>query len=127
MHRADLSDELVVRGDFTIESGARATAELLDAHPDVDGIFVASDLMAAGALSVLTARGRRVPDDVAVVGYDDLGVAERMDPPLTTVRQSATDMAQRATKLLLEQLARDTVGPIKHEIQPPQLIRRGSA
>ena len=127
LRRAGLSDGRLVYGNFTIESGARATAELLEAHPDVDGIFAASDLMATGALSVLTARGLSVPDDVAVVGYDDLGVAERTDPPLTTIRQSATEMAKRATALLLEQLARTTPAPVKHEILPPQLVRRDSA
>jgi DNA-binding LacI/PurR family transcriptional regulator len=127
LRRAGLSDERLVRGDFTMESGARAATRLLEAHPDVDGIFVASDLMATGALSVLTARGLRVPEDVAVVGYDDLGVAERTDPPLTTIRQSATEMARRATALLLEQLGRTTPAPVKHEILPPVLVRRESA
>ena len=60
--------------------------------------------MAAGALRVLGAAGRRVPDDVAVVGYDDLGVAERTTPPLSTVRQPISEMADRATRLLLEQI-----------------------
>ena len=73
-------------------------------HPDLDGIVVASDLMAVGALRVLAALGRRVPDDVAVVGFDDLGVAERTTPPLTTVRQPVEEMAERATRLLLEQV-----------------------
>jgi DNA-binding LacI/PurR family transcriptional regulator len=127
LRRADLSDEGVVHGNFTIESGARATTELLEAYPDVDGIFAASDLMASGVLSVLAARGLAVPDDVAVVGYDDLGVAERTDPPLTTIRQSATAMAERATALLLEQMGRPGPAPVKHEILPPQLVRRQSA
>jgi DNA-binding LacI/PurR family transcriptional regulator len=127
LRRAGLPDDCLAQGDFTVESGARATAELLEAHPDVDGIFVASDLMASGALSVLAARGLNVPEDVAVVGYDDLGVAERTDPPLTTIRQSATEMARRATELLLEQLSLGTSRSIKHEILSPQLIRRASA
>jgi DNA-binding LacI/PurR family transcriptional regulator len=127
LRHAGLPDDRLVHGDFTVESGAHATAELLASDPDVDGIFAASDLMATGALSVLTARGLRVPDDVAVVGYDDLGVAERTDPPLTTIRQSATEMARRATELLLEQLARGTTAPVKHEILSPELIRRASA
>ena len=127
LRRAGMPDDCLAQGDFTVESGARATAELLEAHPDVDGIFVASDLMASGALSVLAARGLKVPEDVAVVGYDDLGVAERTDPPLTTIRQSATEMARRATELLLEQLSLGTSRSIKHEILSPQLIRRASA
>jgi DNA-binding LacI/PurR family transcriptional regulator len=126
LRRAGLPVEREVAGDFTTEGGARATGALLDAHHDVDGIFVASDLMATGALAVLNARGLRVPDDVAVVGYDDLGVAERTEPPLTTVRQSAAEMARRATALLLEQLA-DAAAPVRHEILVPTLVRRQSA
>lgn len=127
LRHAGLAEDRVVRGDFTVESGARAAAELLARHPDVDGVFAASDLMATGVMSVLTARGRRIPDDVAVVGYDDLGVAERTDPPLTTVRQSATEMARRATELLLDQLVRGTTAPVRHEILSPELVRRASA
>jgi len=126
LRAAGLSDTRLVHGDFTVESGAQATRQLLDAHPDVDGIFVASDLMASGALSVLAGRGLRVPEDVAVAGYDDLGVAERTDPPLTTIRQSTTRMAERATALLLEQLG-DRTAPVKHEILAPELVRRDSA
>ena len=76
----------------------------MERHPDLDGLVVASDLMAAGALRVLAEMGRRVPDDIAVVGYDDLGVAERTTPPLTTVRQPVDEMAERATRLLLERV-----------------------
>lgn len=122
---AGLEDHRVLHGNFTVESGARTTRELLDAHPDVDGVFVASDLMASGALSTLTAQGRRVPDDVAVVGYDDLGVAEGTDPPLTTVRQSAVEMAQRATALLLEQIGHPA--PVEHQVLVPTVVRRASA
>ncbi|MFP5253057.1 MAG: LacI family DNA-binding transcriptional regulator [Actinomycetes bacterium] len=126
LREAGLSDERVVHGDFTTEGGAQAMRQLLAEHPDTDGVFVASDLMASGALSVLAGRGLRVPDDIAIVGYDDLGVAERTDPPLTTIRQSTTDMAQRATALLLEQLRPGSV-PVRHEILAPQLVRRASA
>ncbi len=127
LRREGQDDSRVEHGDFTIESGARATAALLDRHPDLDGLFVASDLMASGALSVLAARGLRVPEDVAVVGYDDLGVAERTEPPLTTVRQAADEMAERATELLLEQLSSPEGYRVKHEIIAPRLVRRLSA
>jgi DNA-binding LacI/PurR family transcriptional regulator len=115
-----------VRGDFPETGGLRAAEALLSAHPDLDGLVVASDLMASGALKVLSALGRRVPDDVAVVGYDDLGVAERTTPPLTTVRQPVEEMAERATRLLLEQVDGHGSGPMR-VIIPPLLVRRGSA
>ena len=127
---AGLAADAVAFGDFTEVSGEAAARELLDSRPDLDGSVVASDLMAAGALRVLVERGRRVPDDVAVVGYDDLGVAERTSPPLTTVRQSIDEMAERATRLLLEQIDGTTgaaPGRTMRVIIPPVLVRRESA
>jgi DNA-binding LacI/PurR family transcriptional regulator len=83
--------------------------------------------MAAGALRVLTESGRRVPDDVAVVGYDDLGVAERTSPPLTTVRQPIVEMAERATRLLLEQMDGSAPAGAMRVIIPPVVVRRETA
>ncbi|WP_244242500.1 LacI family DNA-binding transcriptional regulator [Nocardioides seonyuensis] len=127
MSRAGLPDDAVEHGDFTQESGERAAEALLARHPDLDGLVVASDLMAAGALRVLDRMGRRVPDDIALVGYDDLGVAERTTPPLTTMRQPVEAMAERATRLLLERVdGRDGTHPMR-VIIPPALVRRASA
>ena len=95
---------LVARGDFTAEGGERAMAELLDRCPDLDAVFAGSDLMATGALRALRARGRRVPDDVAVVGFDDLEPAAWADPPLTTVRQDVRAMGGMMATLLLRML-----------------------
>lgn len=127
MAAAGMADDAVVHGDFTEAGGQRAAEELMAIHPDLDGIVVASDLMALGALRVLAALGRRVPDDVALIGYDDLGVAERTTPPLTTVRQPVEEMAERATRLLLEQVDGRTGGHAMRVIIPPQLVRRDSA
>lgn len=126
MAAAGLPDDAVAYGDFTDPGGEAAARELLERHPDLDGLVVASDLMAVGALRVLAATGRRVPDDVAVVGYDDLGVAERTTPPLTTMRQPVSEMAERATRLLLEQIdGRGQSRPMR-VIIPPVLVRRDS-
>ena len=127
MRAVGLADDAVEHGDFTEASGERAARALMTRHPDLDGLVVASDLMAAGALRVLAATGRRVPDDIAVVGYDDLGVAERTSPPLTTVRQPVEEMAERATRLLLDRVdGRDGGHPVRLII-PPRLVRRVSA
>ena len=83
--------------------------------------------MASGALRVLAAAGRRVPDDIAVVGFDDLGVAERTSPTLTTVRQPITEMAARATRLLLELIDLGVPAAPARLIIPPRLVRRESA
>ena len=126
MADAGHADDAVVRGDFTIEGGEAACKQLLAEHPDVDGIAVASDLMALGAMRVLSAAGRRVPDDVAVTGYDDLGVAERADPPLTTLSNPISEMAAEAARLLLAQLEGGSAAA-RRVVFAPTLVRRASA
>ncbi|CAM5256362.1 HTH-type transcriptional regulator OS=Streptomyces glaucescens OX=1907 GN=SGLAU_12750 PE=4 SV=1 [Streptomyces glaucescens] len=83
----EVDEGLIEAGDFTEEGGRRATAELLSRRPDLDAVFAASDVTAAGARHALREAGRRIPDDVALVGYDDSAIARHMDPPLTSVRQ----------------------------------------
>jgi DNA-binding LacI/PurR family transcriptional regulator len=95
-------DTLVARGDFTYEGGAAAMERLLDAAPDLDAVFAASDLMAIGALGVLQARGRQVPHDVALAGYDDSPIAATVRPPLTSIRQPIEEMGREAVHLLLD-------------------------
>jgi DNA-binding LacI/PurR family transcriptional regulator len=89
-------------GEFTQESGAAAMTRLLAERDDIDGVFAASDLMAAGALSVLAEAGRRVPADVSVVGFDDSLVATSTSPQLTSVHQPIEEMGQEAARLLAE-------------------------
>lgn len=95
---------LVATADFTRAGGRDAAAALLVRHPGLDGVFVASDLMALGVLDALRAAGRRVPDDVAVVGFDDSELAASADPPLTTVRQPIEELGRRVAGALLDQL-----------------------
>ena len=76
-------------------------AELLERTPGIDAVFVGSDLMAAGALAALRAAGRRVPEDVAVGGFDDSAVAVSTHPPLTTMRQPLERVAEETVRLLL--------------------------
>ena len=87
-------------GDFTTDGGAQAAAQLLAAHPDIDALFVASDLMAVGALAALAGAGRLVPGDVAVVGYDNLGAATTTSPTLTTIVNLVVAMARTAGEML---------------------------
>ena len=98
------ASSLVAEGDFTRVGGAVATSELLGRHAEIDGIFAASDLMAIGALDALRCAGRRVPDDVAVVGFDDSTLARDSNPPLTTVRQPIEVMGGEMGRLLLDQV-----------------------
>ncbi len=118
--------KLVVHSDFTPEAGAHAMEELLRRAPDLDAVFVAADIMALGALRVLQAHGYRIPDDVAVVGFDDSVVAATAVPPLTTVRQDVEQFGRTMTWRLLAELAGDDKLP--HSILlPTSLVRRASA
>lgn len=117
--------DAVERGDFTAEGGAAATAALLERHPDLDAIFVASDLMATGTLQALNVRGVRVPDDIAVVGFDDFLFATATMPPLTTVRQPTREAGRLVAQTLLAML--DGEIPAPAQILPTELIRRQSA
>ncbi|QNE77157.1 LacI family DNA-binding transcriptional regulator [Streptomyces finlayi] len=98
-------ERLIAPADFTEEGGARAMRELLARCPEVDAVFIASDVMAAGARQVLREAGRRVPDDIAMIGFDDSAVARHMDPPLTSVRQPTEEMGRTMTRVLLQEIA----------------------
>jgi DNA-binding LacI/PurR family transcriptional regulator len=115
---------MVAVGDFTRASGAAAMRQLLAEHPGLDAVLAASDLMAHGALGVLREAGRRVPDDVAVVGFDDIELARYTDPPLTTVRQPIQRIGQAMARQLLRLLTGEPVEPAV--ILPTELVIRGS-
>ncbi|MGW7238387.1 LacI family DNA-binding transcriptional regulator [Streptomyces sp. NPDC054804] len=121
---------LVVPSDFTPSGGERAMGELLDRCPDVDAVFAANDLTALGALRVLRERGHRVPEDVAVIGFDDvLPVTEQTEPSLTTVRQDIEEMGRLMARLLLASLTRGkpATGAPTSVILPTTLVRRATA
>lgn len=88
-------------GDFRRQGGYAATLRLLEVRPDLDAIFAACDLSATGAVQALAATGRRVPDDVAVVGFDDSVLATATNPPLTSVRQPVEEMTTQAARELV--------------------------
>ncbi|MCD2468550.1 MULTISPECIES: LacI family DNA-binding transcriptional regulator [unclassified Streptomyces] len=111
-------DGLVATGDFTEEGGRRAMRQLLDRRPDLDAVFAASDVMAAGARGVLREAGRRVPEDVALVGVDDSAIARHMDPPLTSVRQPIEEMGRTMARLLLQEIA----APSEPDDQPRRML-----
>jgi len=123
---AGLATDAVAHGDFTTAGGARAASQLLTEHPDLDGIFVASDLMAVGALTMLAEAGRSVPADIAIVGFDNLAVATSTTPTLTTIVNPVVTMARTAGELLLALLAGRPVSdsPV---IFAPELVIRYSA
>ncbi|MEV0896816.1 LacI family DNA-binding transcriptional regulator [Actinoplanes sp. NPDC049802] len=124
--RAAALPELVATGDFTRDSGITAMRELLDRDPDLDAVFAASDLMAHGALQALREAGRRVPADVAVIGFDDFEISRYSDPPLTTVRQPIGEAGRTMARELLRLIAGDPSVP-PAIILPTDLVIRASA
>ena len=133
-HRAELQaagvsggDELFVRGDFTEVGGRRAAGELLALREPPTAIFCANDAMAIGALSALRAASVDVPGQIAVVGFDDIPVAQFLNPPLTSVRVGIADLGERAVTLLLHALAeRAPPQGDSHRVLSPELVVRGS-
>jgi LacI family transcriptional regulator len=115
--------QLVEEAAFDAASGHAATVRLL-ARSTFDALFVASDVVALGAIGALREAGLRVPDDVSVVGYDDIPLAAYFDPPLTTVRLPAFELGQAAGRALLDRIA-DRASP-ERTLLPTELIVRAS-
>ncbi len=114
--------EVKASADFTRPGAARAARRLLEATPDLDAIFVASDLMATAVLQVLIASGRRVPDDVAVVGFDDSPPARMTTPSLSTVHQPVEKLAALAVRTLTDRDA-----PMDQRLPTHLVVRASSA
>jgi DNA-binding LacI/PurR family transcriptional regulator len=114
----------VVSGDYTQASGDAAMTGLLEREPDLDAVFVASDLTAAGALAALRRAGRRVPEDVAVAGFDDSRIAAACHPPLTTIRQPWGRISTEMARLLLRLIDGEENSAV---ILPTELVIRESA
>jgi LacI family transcriptional regulator len=95
-------DEWLCTANFREDGGYHCMRQLLSADPSLDAVFVASDLMALGAIKALREEGKRVPDDIAIIGFDDIPLASTFDPPLTTVRQPMEKMGAMAARLLFQ-------------------------
>lgn len=124
MDDAGLPVAFVANGDFQRRLAYEATKRSLD--KPFDAIFACSDIMAQGVYEALRESGRRIPDDVAVVGFDDLQTARLLDPPLTTVRQPLRDKGAVATGLLLDMIEGKVSEP-QHVVLPASLIVRESS
>ncbi len=116
---------LVAPGDFSADSGRAAMVSLLDAASCPDAVFAASDEMAFGALQALHERGIRVPDQVALAGFDDIAFAAMMSPPLTTVHHPMREMGRAAGQLLFDQMNGAAIGPTRR-VFPTHLVVRAS-
>lgn len=114
----------IISGNFTETGGEQAVQQLFERDPDITAIFCASDLMALGALKGLQQLGKRVPEDVSIVGYDNIHLTQYTSPPLTTVNQNKYDMGYQAAKLLIDMLEGNITD---HKvILPHELVERDS-
>jgi DNA-binding LacI/PurR family transcriptional regulator len=104
-----IDESLIAYGDFSEASGTEAMRTLLDRHPDLDAVFCASDLMAVGAMRTLREYRRRIPADVAVVGFEDSVLARQTDPALTTVHQPVEAMGREMARLLVAHIRGERV------------------
>jgi len=125
-YRDVLGEGIVEHGDFSEESGAAAMHRLLDRHPDLDAVFAASDMMAAGALRAMRERGLSAPGDIAVIGFDDSVIARHTDPPLTSVHQPIEELGRQMVRLLLAKIDGLDPGP-GGPVLGTRLVVRGSA
>lgn len=132
LHEAGIVDleRLKETGDWTAASGYRAMMKLLDRIPDLEAVFVCNDSMALGALQAASNRGRSVPRDLAIVGFDNIPESAYFSPPLTTINQDLLEVGRQAVILLNQDLrASNREEPMKahaHNIKPQLVIRKSS-
>lgn len=126
--QAGVPDEehLVEVGDFTEEGARAAMRSLLERAPELDAVFAASDLMAAGVLLELRAQGRRVPEDVSVVGFEDSYLARHTNPPLTTVRQPTEEIGGTIARTLLREIENPAVRRTRLVLDTELVVRESS-
>ena len=102
----------IAYGSFTRASGEESMRALLQREPDLDAVFCASDMMAVGAMAVLKESGRRIPDDVAVIGFDDVELGRHTDPALTTIHQPIAEQARQLVEMLVSEIRTRVAEPI---------------
>ena len=118
-----IDESLMIEGDFRYESGYDATKRLLSLENPPTAVFACNDLMAIGAISAVVSLGLSVPEDVSIVGFDDILLAVFTNPSLTTVVQPKHEMGVTAAQILLQRLANPEPPPIRHILDTHLLVR----
>jgi len=128
LEQAGLSydEHLIIRGDYHAQSGMEITHSILKLNPRPTAIFALNDLMALGALRAAAEAGYSVPTDLAVVGYDDLELAQFTNPPLTTIAQPKKEIGFQAVNLLVDRMSRKSLPPSRVVLAPELIIRRST-
>lgn len=118
-------DTLIEPGDFTMLSGLRAAQQLMEKHPDIDGIFAANDMMAIGVVKALLQMGVRIPEEVAICGFDGIELSTMTEPEITTIAQPIYQMGTLAVDALMRKITGKEEPDIRYELET-KLIRRKS-
>ena len=132
-HGREVEDSLIVEGDWTVSSGEQGLYRLLEICPDIDAVFASNDQMALGVLHAAHRLGRRVPEELSVVGVDNIAEASHFWPPLTTVHQPLADTGVLAVKAIDQLIARSRQAKRSQDPLPemtmlrPELIIRESS
>ncbi len=123
------TDSMMAEGDYTHKSGYCAMKELLKKMPDIDGVFVANDQMSVGALKALSEAGKRVPQDIKMIGYDDVFIASVLEPPLSTIHIRKNYMGSKAAELLIDQIENNHEArkPVAVELESRLVVRKSTS
>ena len=121
----ELTTESFATGNGRYESGYKAMQELLQRCPDLTAVFIFNDMMALGAMNALHAQGMRIPEDISIIGYDNIFYASAFEPGLTTIAQPITEIGQECIALLLERIQQPEKQPTQITL-PVELIERSS-
>src|SRR6185437_16087965 len=122
---APVESQIVYAAGYSIEEGQRCGQELLRAHPGLTAIVVANDLLAIGCYGAFDDLGLRCPEDVSIIGFNDMPFIDRLRPSLSSVRFPHYKLGTEAAKLLLERIE-DADSPVKILYLAPELVARGS-
>lgn len=123
-HKVKIENELIVNGEFTYEGGKKAALELIDKDCGITAIYCASDLMACGAIEALESKGYQVPEDISIVGFDDIDICNFVTPKLTTIRQDKEKIGRAAANLMLSMMNGNYLGRVV--IEPELIVRESS-
>ncbi|MDR0585256.1 MAG: LacI family transcriptional regulator [Treponema sp.] len=123
----DIDDgRMIANGDYTHKSGYLAMKELLHKMPNLDGVFSANDQMAVGAMKAIFEAGKRIPEDIKVIGYDDVFVASVLEPSLSTIHVQKHAMGKKAAELLIGQIENNAAPGSAVELDSKLVIRRST-
>lgn len=122
-HNLTVNPAYIARGDFSFDAGAKAMEQLLAQSPPPDAVFCHSDIMALGALSLIKRRNLRVPQDISVMGFDNISISQFCDPPLSTVAQPRYEIGRQAMLLLLDQIQGQAVNSGSRLLECELMIR----